>query len=436
MPSWAQPRSTWHLDTNTRGMRDEEYTGEKPAGVFRIAMLGDSWTVGVNVERPDTIPDQLERRAAERFPHGRFEVLNFGMIGAGLETGRRLLPLAVAADPDVVVLAYAQNDEARIAPGSRRDRTPASSSPEADSWQRAFDALEVLRLYRYLTAPSRHSARATIQRELTSTGGVPLNAPARMCPNAGGQSYSDYGRLLDELIAGVRRSGAEPVLVYDNVPEFHSHCTRMALNEASRRRRVPLLDSAALLAAAATALEERAERELHLEPGPEVTGASEGRITAVFRVDMSKAVPRGSPGIMGSDPVLGDFVPNSVALFDDGSHGDQNAGDLVYAGSFQFTDPVENNYTFTNGDRVGAWVGLENYHPRVFALRDQDRGRTVYLPVAQFGRPGLRSDASHPDAAGYGLIAEGLLDLLESMPGLRRYLAAIESARESPMSRR
>src|SRR5262245_57164299 len=209
VPSWAQPRSTWQLDTSSRGMRDDEYSEKKPAGVFRIAMLGDSWTVGVNVERPETIPDQLERKAAERFPQGRFEVLNFGMIGAGLETGRRLLPRVVAADPDVVVLAYAQNDEAKVARADLPDRTPASSSPETRSWRRAFDGLEVLGLYRSLTAPSRRSARATIERELTRTGGVPGNVPARMCPNASGPAFSEYEHLLDELIAGVRRSGAE-----------------------------------------------------------------------------------------------------------------------------------------------------------------------------------------------------------------------------------
>jgi hypothetical protein len=38
--------------------------------------------------------------------------------------------------------------------------------------------------------------------------------------------------------------------------------------------------------------------------------------------------------------------------------------------------------------------------------------------VAGFGHPVLRSDASHPDAAGYALIADGLLEVLESTPAL------------------
>jgi hypothetical protein len=102
------------------------------------------------------------------------------------------------------------------------------------------------------------------------------------------------------------------------------------------------------------------------------------------------------------------------------------AGDRVYSRVLHLEGPIALTYTFTNGDRAGAWIGLENYQPRVFALREQDRGRTVYLPVARFGHPVLRSDASHPDAAGYALIADGLLELLESTPALRRYLASRE----------
>jgi lysophospholipase L1-like esterase len=432
-PAWARPRAVWRLVTNSRGMRDDEYSESKPAGTFRVAVLGDSWTVGVNVDRGETVPDQLERLLAETYPRGRFEVLNFGAIGAGVESGRRLLPLVLAAAPDVVVLAYAQNDEAEVSregAGSRRS-SPREGDRPPPSFGATVRSLELARLYEYWTSPRRLSAEATIRRALTDGGEVPFNQFRPTCMNPAADR-SAYAETLDRLVAEIRKRGSVPILVYNNVPEFPSHCTGAALYALSRRRRVPLLDSATLLATTAEKLETEFERERGLHSHAPLAGAAQReiavgddlRVTAVFRVDMTGADGPGRPGIMGSDPALGSFTPNLVPLLDDGSHGDQVAGDLVYSRAFSLADVRAVTYAFTNGDRAGEWVGLENYRPRVFGFRDEERGRTVYLPVARFGRQILRSDASHPDADGYALIASGLLRALEQTAAFRSYVGA------------
>jgi lysophospholipase L1-like esterase len=436
-PAWAQPRSVWHLVTNSRGMRDEDYRERKDPGTFRVAVLGDSWTVGVNVERDSTIPDQLERRLGEAYPRGRFEVLNFGAIGAGVESGLRLLPHVLAAEPDVVVLAYAQNDEAEASregsEGTEPQRVPSEGADTRASFAATVRSLELARLSRYWALPARLSAEATIRRSLTSPGGVPLNDPAPTCPNAEAER-SRYAGALERLLAELRRRRVDPVLVYNNVPEFPTHCTGAALRALADRTGVPLLDSAALLARAGAELDDAFERARGLEPDPnadeiramEASAGGERAVTAVFRVDMTATDGRSRPGIMGSDPALGSFTPNLVPLFDDGSHGDQVAGDRVYSRAVSFAEPTEVTYAFTKGDRAGAWVGLENYRPRVFALRDDVRGGTTYLPIARFGRQTLRSDASHPDADGYAIIAQALLRTLQETTALRSYARARE----------
>jgi hypothetical protein len=64
---------------NRQGIRDRrEFAILKPAGVYRIAALGDSSTFGMAVEEEDTWPRLLESELAGRRAR---EVINFGVMG-------------------------------------------------------------------------------------------------------------------------------------------------------------------------------------------------------------------------------------------------------------------------------------------------------------------------------------------------------------------
>ncbi|MFI5314812.1 MAG: SGNH/GDSL hydrolase family protein [Myxococcota bacterium] len=95
---------------NAQGMRaDRDYPRQKPAGLQRIASLGDSFTVGYEVEGDQTFSSVLERqlRAAGR----SVEVLNAGVSGFG--TAEELLYLErdlFDYSPDVVLVSFYQND--------------------------------------------------------------------------------------------------------------------------------------------------------------------------------------------------------------------------------------------------------------------------------------------------------------------------------------
>ena len=94
--------------TNSYGMRDREYTLEKPPGVFRIAVLGSSidmgWGVGTDETYVNLLEDWLNAHAARRGLARRFEVLNFAVAAYSpmqrLEAFRRK---AVAFEPDMVL---------------------------------------------------------------------------------------------------------------------------------------------------------------------------------------------------------------------------------------------------------------------------------------------------------------------------------------------
>lgn len=101
------------IDINSAGYRDVQRDLKKNQGTYRIAVLGDSFVAGFQVRQEDLLTSVLEERLNDHSCSGtRFEVLNFGVNGAGtaqeLETLRHK---ALAFEPDLVLLFfYPSND--------------------------------------------------------------------------------------------------------------------------------------------------------------------------------------------------------------------------------------------------------------------------------------------------------------------------------------
>ncbi len=98
---------------NADGMRDRDYALDKPAGVFRIACLGDSICFGYDVQANETIADRLEEYLNRYYasPGRSFEVLNFGVTGYNItQVVENLRVRAVKYDPDLIIYAYSMND--------------------------------------------------------------------------------------------------------------------------------------------------------------------------------------------------------------------------------------------------------------------------------------------------------------------------------------
>jgi len=93
--------------TNAHGQRDRERTLEKPNGVTRILLLGDSVVEGYGLRESETISRQLEAL----YPDGSTEVLNFGVSAYCTRAEIELLEKkGLRFDPDVVVLVFVEND--------------------------------------------------------------------------------------------------------------------------------------------------------------------------------------------------------------------------------------------------------------------------------------------------------------------------------------
>lgn len=94
--------------TNAHGQRDVERSIEKPIGIRRLILLGDSVVEGFGVREIDQlISRQMEQRLADQ----NWEVLNFGVSGyCTLAEVEMLKTKGLPFAPDAVILIFVQND--------------------------------------------------------------------------------------------------------------------------------------------------------------------------------------------------------------------------------------------------------------------------------------------------------------------------------------
>lgn len=112
---WRTENRTW-VRINSDGLRDVEHIVAKPAGVFRIAILGDSYAEAMQVELEQTFWYilQTELNRCGVFAPKRVEIINFGVSGFG--TAQELLALQHRAwkySPDLVLLAFLTGNDIR-----------------------------------------------------------------------------------------------------------------------------------------------------------------------------------------------------------------------------------------------------------------------------------------------------------------------------------
>ena len=112
--------------TNTWGMRDREYSKEKPAGTLRIALLGPSHVVGNGVAGGAPFQTLVEDRLNREFTHSRyrrFEILNFAVDGYTMVQQLRITPFGRQ-----VVRAEASRLEAVLRQARKHKLLPSGGS--------------------------------------------------------------------------------------------------------------------------------------------------------------------------------------------------------------------------------------------------------------------------------------------------------------------
>jgi lysophospholipase L1-like esterase len=434
IPAALKGNPLWNVSLNSQGFRDKEFPRRKSPSVFRILCIGDSWTFGANVDQEKSYPQRLEGLLKEEFPQMNFEVFNLGVMAYSSHQGIGLLRrVADEMAPDFVLIGFGMND-ASVA--GYRDKDMSGDSPQGAMLGRkavrVLEKIETYKLLRYLSQVMRNKP-GTIgeyMRKVADAAGTDAEAWIGGMGNETadyeklGQytrvSPSDYEKNIVGMIHLARTHGAGVILLYN---ELWDTPYRTVLEKVSREREVPLVDSNTLIDRARAGIERTLEVKLGLHPRDESRAGKSGEVEVVFRVYSGDwPVPR-AIYISGIHPKLGDGIPNQVAMKDDGTHGDQRAGDHVWSYAATFSPGTRLFYVYTNSGEKGRWSGLDIPEIRRYTVHAEKGNATVYRPIESFGKMYMQADGWHTDAAGYELIARAVLEKLKDNGKVKRYLA-------------
>ncbi|MCX6709358.1 MAG: SGNH/GDSL hydrolase family protein, partial [Candidatus Woesearchaeota archaeon] len=113
---WVKFNRTTIETVNSDGFRGRDYSIEKPKGVYRIIVLGDSFTEGFGVNDNETFSYCLEQMLNSLNISGkRFEVLNLGVGGYNtLQEVEQLKVKGLKYNPDLVIIAHHASDVENI----------------------------------------------------------------------------------------------------------------------------------------------------------------------------------------------------------------------------------------------------------------------------------------------------------------------------------
>jgi lysophospholipase L1-like esterase len=425
-PDSLKGNPTWEISLNSEGFRDVEIRKQKPSSVFRIVCLGDSWTFGWNVGTTQSYPQQLQDLLRREFPEANFEVLNLGVAGYSSLHGLRLLKTRVLdLNPDVVVVSFAMNEPRMAGVDGKQASTGEKSVSLAQTLSTILNQSESFKLLRYWVLLLKWNPRsiseyledksynATWREQVTGDDFDKFEPWMR-------DSLRDYDRHHREMIRVARGYNSSIVLLYN---EFWKGSPYLkVLQRISRDEGVPLVDSGTLIAEAQKNIAEELEKKLDLQPRKAQGSNTDGEIAVVFRLFVDKwSVPK-AMYIVGNHPKLGKLVPNKVAMYDDGTHGDQTAGDHVWSYAATFAPGTKLSYVYTNSGEEGKWEGLDVPYIRNFTVEAKKGEEKLYRPVESFGQIYMHADPWHTNAAGYQLIARALLDTLKKNGQVKDYL--------------
>lgn len=216
---------------NAEGYRGPVLPDEKPAGVTRIAVLGDAQAFGHVVPDRESWPRRIEELA--RLRGRRVEVLNAAVWGHSVVQGlARFEDLVVRKHPDVVLIAFSFLNDLAPAPHGRPDSMRIELFDDEElRFQNRVRGTSIWRGLKRILHPERKAS-------YLNSGGTCRVPPKEM------------SATVLRMVHRIREIGATPVIVLpwrrsevDRVPVQREYDRALrAIAEAETVRRIDLVE--------------------------------------------------------------------------------------------------------------------------------------------------------------------------------------------------
>lgn len=111
---WGHREYEVRVNYNIEGFTDREHKEEKPPGIFRIIIFGDSMVEGLQVPLEERVGPVLEQQLNSVFDDCKFEVISMAMSGWGQKAELSALrEQGFKYQPDVVVVCFLGSNDVR-----------------------------------------------------------------------------------------------------------------------------------------------------------------------------------------------------------------------------------------------------------------------------------------------------------------------------------
>lgn len=333
------------ISTNNYGMRMGDVSVTKKDGVVRIAVMGGSTAFGWNLTRESTFPTVLETVLKQESKR-QYETLNFAAPGfTSHHALRQYERLIHNFQPDVLILTFGEDDGREVRLSEKESASILQNYGLNEESEGLFASLKRMSaLGRWLDL-RRCSAAFAEAGQLAESRTQEGTWTPRVTPD-------DLKANLTAIIKHHQLQKGKTILVHTNTLNYFS---AQPLEELAKQFEIPLLDIHQVFDRLG-GMEERAKSfELGLKPAGLDISPPENASSMLFRVFASSPQTSSAVFIVGDCPELGDGKPNTIQMYDDETHGDEQAGDRVWSFEFEMLQPRTIHFAYTTGGPKGHW---------------------------------------------------------------------------------
>ena len=124
--------------TNSQGLRDKEYNVSKLNDVYRIAVVGDSFTMPAGVEINKSYHSRLEEQLNKEQPEEYYQFINFGVGGYSLRQYLAIIKFKVKKyNPDLIIVGFCGENDHVVYP-DKIFKEPYKVKSTKNSFYRSF----------------------------------------------------------------------------------------------------------------------------------------------------------------------------------------------------------------------------------------------------------------------------------------------------------